>query len=59
MNSSKSIGVQLSEAARSFEARTADWPVWRRVVVFVPVFIVLAWLLAAAIVFGLAAIRHL
>jgi len=59
LDSPKSIGVRLSEAARNFEARTADWPVWRRLVVFVPVFLVLAWLLAAAIVGATSLLHHL
>ena len=58
MDSQKSISVRLSEAARNFEARTADWPVWRRLVVFVPVFLVLAWLLAAAIVGATSLLHH-
>jgi len=45
------------EAARNFDAQTADWPVWRRLVVFVPVFVVLAMLLVFAILGGLSAIH--
>jgi hypothetical protein len=54
-----SLRLRLSQAARDFEARTADWPVWRRLVVFVPVFLVLSWLLVVAILAILAGLRGL
>lgn len=50
---------RISQAVRDFDARTADWPVWRRLVVFVPVFLVVAMLLVFAILGSLSAVHSM
>jgi uncharacterized protein (DUF983 family) len=48
------------DAARSFDARTASWPIWKRLLVFVPVLVVLSALLVVIlclIVIGVTSIR--
>jgi uncharacterized protein (DUF983 family) len=57
LDSLTSVRIRVSEAVQKFEAATADWPVWRRLVVFVPIFIVLSMLLVFAILGGLSALH--
>jgi uncharacterized protein (DUF983 family) len=52
--------ARLSAAARAFDQRASKWPLWRRLVIFIPVFLVVSFLMAMtilAIFHGLASIR--
>jgi uncharacterized protein (DUF983 family) len=53
----KSLRLRLHEAAQTFEARAQAWPVWQRLVVLVPIFLVLAWLLVVAIMAVIVGLR--
>jgi uncharacterized protein (DUF983 family) len=59
LDNSQSLTARLTKAARDFDARTADWPVWRRLVVFLPVFLVIACLIVVAIIGATTGLRAL
>jgi hypothetical protein len=41
--------ARLKTAARAFEDHVAEWPLWRKSLVLIPVFLVLASLLVMAL----------
>jgi uncharacterized protein (DUF983 family) len=48
------------DAARAFDARTASWPIWKRLLIFVPILIVASAVLVVIlclIVIGVTSIR--
>jgi hypothetical protein len=52
---------RLLDAAKAFDARTAPWPIWKRLLVFVPILIVASAVLVVIlclILFGLTSLRH-
>ncbi|HZC15407.1 MAG TPA: hypothetical protein VE309_01475 [Caulobacteraceae bacterium] len=60
MATTPTLPQRLLDAAKDFDARTAPWPIWKRLLVFVPILIVLSAVLVlilCLIVFGVTSIR--
>jgi hypothetical protein len=41
--------ARLKSWARGFEAQVAEWPLWRKSLVLIPIVVLLLWLLAMGI----------